>query len=456
MNASADKLTGADFMTLVSKCIHCGMCLQVCPTYALFDTEMDSPRGRIAMMRAAAEGRVALADLLGVFKQHIERCLDCRACESACPSGVQYGRIVETVRTVLESQRTPGMVERLVRWLGFRELMPHLGRLKWLARLLWLYEITGVQRLFRALMFMPGTLKSMEAILPPIDPRYADYRTVAPAIGEKRGEVAFFIGCLQEALLAPVNVSTIHVLQRNGYEVHFPSGQTCCGAAQLHTGDEELTRRLARQNIDAFLARDYLAVINNAGGCGATLKEEYIHLFPFDSVDAARARELAGKVKDINEFLAEHLNVLPQGKLPYRVTYSDSCHLRHGQKVIAQPRDLLKRIPGLELVELAQPERCCGSAGIYNIVQSETANAVLDMKMADIASTAADVIVTSNTGCHMQLLAGVRRAGLNARVLHITQLLDMSYQASPLQSAKQNQPGPEAGAPSNGRERGVA
>ncbi len=438
MKDGIERLTGAEFKTLVNKCIHCGMCLQACPTYALFGTEMDSPRGRIALMRAAAVGAIAPEEYTGVFAEHLGRCLDCRACESACPSGVQYGRMIETVRFVLEARRSPGMAERFVRWLGFRQLMPHLGRLKVLARLLWLYERTGLQRLFRALPFMPTTLNTMEAILPPIEPDYGDYRTPAPAVGEKRGEVAFFIGCLQEALLAPVNRATIRVLQQNGYEVHFPPGQTCCGAAPLHTGEQELARELARKNIDAFLARDYVAVINNAGGCGATLKEEYTHLFPDGSADAARAKRLGDQVKDISEFLAEHLNAPPQGRLDIKATYADSCHLRHGQKVVQQPRDLLKRIPGLELVELKQPDRCCGSAGVYNIVQAETANAVLDAKMADIAATAADVIVTTNTGCHLQLIAGVRRAGLHARVLHVVQLLDLSYQRRSLGSSPQD------------------
>ncbi len=438
MKDGTERLTGAEFKTLVNKCIHCGMCLQACPTYALFGTEMDSPRGRIALMRAAAEGVITPEEFNGVFAEHVQRCLDCRACESACPSGVQYGRLVETVRFVLEARRTPGVAERFVRWLGFRQLMPHLGRLKTLARLIWLYEVTGLQRLFRALTFMPGTLKTMEAILPPIEPDYGDYRAPAPAIGEKRGEVAFFVGCLQEALLAPVNRATIRVLQQNGYEVHFPHGQTCCGAAPLHMGEEELARELARKNIDAFLARDYLAVINNAGGCGATLKEEYARLFPGGSADAARAERLSKKIKDISEFLAEHLNVPPQSRLEVRATYADSCHLRHGQKVVQQPRDLLKRIPGLELVELKQPDRCCGSAGVYNIVQADTANAVLDAKLADIAATAADVIVISNTGCHMQLIAGVRRAGIDAQVLHVVQLLDMSYQGRSLASSKRD------------------
>jgi glycolate oxidase iron-sulfur subunit len=263
--------------------------------------------------------------------------------------------------------------------------------------------------------------------LPPIVPKYRDYRVPAPAMGEKRGEVAFFIGCIQEAFLAPVNEATIRVLQRNGYEVHFPQGQTCCGAAQLHVGEDALARELARKNLDAFLSRDYEAVINNAGGCGATLRDEYEHLFHDDPTYAARARQLSAKVKDISEFLVTHLHVPPKGEVKVRATYSDSCHLRHAQKIFKQPRDLLKMIPGLDLVELKQPDRCCGSAGVYNIVQSDTADAVLDMKMADIAGTGADLIIASNTGCHMQLMAGVRRAGMKAKVVHVVEVLDMSY-----------------------------
>jgi glycolate oxidase iron-sulfur subunit len=321
------------------------------------------------------------------------------------------------------------MVERFVRWLGLRQMMPHVGRLKFVARLLWLYEKIGLQRLVRASNFLPKRLKAMEAILPPIAPRYRNYRAPAPALGPdgKHGQVAFFIGCIQEAFLSPVNEATIRVLQRNGYEVHFQPGQTCCGAAHLHMGEVEAVRELARKNIDAFLAQDWQAVITNAGGCGATLKEEYPHLLKDDPNYAGRARQFSAKVKDIGEFLADHLHVPPQGEVKATATYSDSCHLRHAQKVVKQPRDLLKRIPGLQLVELKQPDRCCGSAGVYNIAQSDSADAILDMKMADIAATGADLIVTSNTGCHMQLIAGVRRAGLKAQVKHVVEVLDISY-----------------------------
>jgi len=296
-----------------------------------------------------------------------------------------------------------------------------------MARLLWFYEAIGLQKLVRKLNFLPGPLKSMEAILPPIVPKYRDYSRPAPAIGEKRGVVAFFIGCIQEAFLAPVNEATIRVLQRNGYEVHFPQGQTCCGAAQIHMGEEDIAKELARKNIDAF--EKYDVIINNAGGCGATLKYEYTSLFHDDPAYLEKAKLFQAKVRDISEFIVGHLYLQPKGEVKARVTYSDSCHLRHAQKIVDQPRDLLKSIPGLELVELKEPDRCCGSAGVYNIVKADVANQVLDMKMADIAATGAEIIVASNTGCHMQLWAGVHRARLNARVVHVIELLDMSYQA---------------------------
>lgn len=413
------------FEALLNSCIHCGLCSQVCPTYAVFGTEMDAPRGRIMLMRAAAEGRLGLEEFNNSFKQHIDLCLSCLACQATCPSGVKYSQLIETTKSVIAYHHKPGALERFVRWLAFRQMMPHLGRLKFMARLMWLYEAIGLQKLVRWLNFLPGSLKAMEAILPPIVPKYRDYSEPAPAIGEKRGVVAFFIGCIQEAFLAPVNEATIRVLQRNGFEVHFPSEQTCCGAAQLHMGEDDLAKDLARRNIDAF--EEYDVVINNAGGCGATLKTDYLNLFHDDPVYLEKAKRFSDKIKDVSEFLADHLHVPPRGEVKARVTYSDSCHLRHAQKVIDQPRSLLEDIPGLELVEIKSPDHCCGSAGVYNIVQSDTANQILDMKMADIAATGAEMIVASNTGCHMQLLAGIRRAGLGARVVHLVEVLDMSY-----------------------------
>jgi glycolate oxidase iron-sulfur subunit len=386
---------------------------------------MDSPRGRIALMRAASEGRINLG---GAFENHIELCLMCRACEPACPSGVQYGTMIETARVVVEKGRHAGVSERIVRWLALRQLMPHPRRLRFVAWWMRLYQRLRIQDLVRRLNFLPHGLSNIETLLPQLSAIYPDYQKVAPAIGEPRGKVAFFYGCIQDAFLGEVNAATIRVLQRNGFEVHFPKGQTCCGAAQLHLGEEELFLDLARKNIDSFPADEYVAIVNNAGGCGSTLKE-YDHLLKNDPVFAEKAGKFSSKVKDINEFLMDNLHTPPKGTIKARVTYSDSCHLRHVQKVINQPRDLLRQIPGIELIELKKPDRCCGSAGVYNITQGDTANAILDEKMADIASTGADIIVTTNTGCHLQLLNGVRRAGMNTRVVHLVELLDQSYQA---------------------------
>ena len=425
------ELADPKFKTLVNQCIHCGLCLQACPTYDVFGTEMDAPRGRISLMRAASEGRISPEELDATFSRHINLCLSCLSCQTACPSGVKYAKLIETTKVALEHHRKHGVGERMLRWVTLKQTLPYVGRLKAAARILKVYQSTGVQKLVRRMRILPKSMRAAEAILPPISTNYRDYSTPAPAIGEKRGEVAFFIGCIQEAFLNSVNEATIRVLQRNGFEVHFPAGQTCCGAAQLHIGEERLARDLARKNIDAF--ERYSVVINNAGGCGATLKDEYADLFGGQAGDPAyaeKARAFAAKVKDINEFLLDNLRDQPTGELRVRVTYSDSCHLRHAQKIVRQPRALLRLIPGLELAELRQPDRCCGSAGVYNIVQADTADAVLDAKMADIKATEAEIIVASNTGCHMQLLSGVRRAGLNARVMHVVELLDLSYRGS--------------------------
>jgi glycolate oxidase iron-sulfur subunit len=419
-----------DYQAKLDQCIHCGMCLEACPTYSVFGTEMDNPRGRIDLMRAASEGKVGLAEL-PIFETHITRCLGCRSCETACPSNVQYGALLEKARVTIEEQRSPGKGERLLRWIGLHQLMPYVKRARLLAFVMWVsYQLTGLQWLVRSsnmLKLFPKPLRAMEALLPPLLPRYRDYRKPAPALGQKRGTVAFFYGCIQEGFLPQVNEATVRVLQRNGYEVVFPLLQTCCGAAHIHVGEEEQARTLARRNIDALGTMQVDAFINNAGGCGMMLKE-YAHLLHDDPAYAERAQAFTAKVQDINEFLAAHLHTPPRGKLPARVTYAASCHLNHGQHVDKQPRALLRQIPGVELVELQRPDHCCGSAGVYNIAQVDTANEVLDRRMADIATTGAHVIVTSNTGCYLQYIAGVRRAGLNTQVRHVVELLEQSYQ----------------------------
>lgn len=428
MDLSLSKMMTEEYQELLRHCVHCGLCLEACPTYTIFGTEADSPRGRIALMRAVVNGNLSLDEFLTTFAGHMKLCLECRACETACPSGVQYGKLITGARITLEEVQHPNPLERLIRWIGMKQLMPHVGSMKVMARLMRLYEVLGIQTAVRTVNILPQPLRAMEGILPPIPGRYIDYSRPAPALGQKQGKVAFFYGCIQEAFLGGVNAATVHVLQRNGYEVHFPQAQTCCGAAQWHTGDEDLAKTLARQNIDAFA--DYDIIINNAGGCGATLKE-YPDLLKDDAAYAEKAVSFAAKVRDFSEFLAANLHELPQGRLRVRAAYSDSCHLRHGQKVVDPPRELLRMIPGLELAELRDPNSCCGSAGIYNITQPTVANAVLDAKMDDVADSRAEVLITSNTGCHMQLLAGVRRrAELDVKVLHIAEMLELSYLAA--------------------------
>lgn len=421
-------LQSKDYRAKLDQCIHCGLCLQACPTYDVFGTEMDSPRGRIALMRAVSEGRITEEQIDGAFTTHITRCLACRACETACPSGVQYGALLEPARELVEHHRHVSPAERVLRWVGLHQLMPYRQRLKLLASALWLYQKSRLQALVRRVNILPAHLRAMEAIMPPLTPRYVDYSTPAPAAGERRGRVAFVIGCIQEAFLAPVNQATRRVLRRNGFEIVTPMAQTCCGAAHAHVGELDAARALARRNIDAFLAEDVTAIIVNAGGCGLALKE-YPHLLKDDPIYAERAQRFAALVRDVNEFLAENLHHPPRGEVRVRATYVDSCHLRHGQRVSRQPRELLRAVPGLELVELRQPDRCCGSAGVYNIAQPDIADQVLDAKMKDVASTGATLVVTTNTGCHLQLVAGVRKAGLNARVAHVVEVLDESYRA---------------------------
>ncbi len=417
--------TTRQFRGMLDQCIHCGLCLQNCPTYVVTGMETDAPRGRIQLIRAVADSRISMN---GAFRKHLELCTACLSCQTACPSGVRYGHLMDTVRLALAESKHPGIVERAVRWVGLREGLPHLNRLRVAARVFRIYERIGLQRVVRRMNVLPRRLKAMEAILPPLATAQSDYSKPAPAVGEKRGRIAFFHGCLQEAFLGQVNAATVRVLQRNGYEVHFPPGQTCCGAAQLHVGEQELARRLARQNIDAFGSDGFDAVINNAGGCGALLKE-YGEILQDDPAYAQPARAFAGKVQDITEFLATHLSRPPRGTVAARVTYSDSCHLRNAQKVVRPPRELIAQVPGTQFVELASPDRCCGSAGVYNITHPEIADDILDVRMADIAATGADTVVVTNTGCHMQLLYGVRRANLQARVIHLVELLDESYRA---------------------------
>ncbi len=410
-----------------SRCIHCGLCLNHCPTHRLLGVEMDSPRGRIHQMILVDEGRLKLADS---FVRHIDLCLDCRACETACPSGVEYGKLVEAARAQIERNYRRPLASRFLRWLGFRQVLPYPSRLALAGRLLRFYRRSRLRRVAQAsgLLKLSGKLGQAEKLLPPMDDSFffSELGRVFPAEGERRARVAFFAGCMQQVAFAELNRATIRVLQKNGCEVVVPAAQLCCGALHVHAGARDTARQLARANLDAFLAGNYDAIITNTAGCGSTLKE-YAQLFPDSSEHVARAREFSRKARDVSEFLVELGLRAPEKSLPLRVTYQDSCHLLHGQKIKTAPRQLLRAIPGLELIEMKLADQCCGSAGIYNLTQPEVARALLKEKMDCARATGARVIATSNPGCILQLRAGVAQFGAKQEVLHVIELLDRSY-----------------------------
>lgn len=413
----------------LARCIRCGLCLPACPTYDVFRTEMDAPRGRLMLMRAVWEDPAAARGAAG---EHLDLCLGCLSCETACPSGVEYGELLHATRERMEetvSRRSP---RRLLR----RLLVGALGHRALLHGLSWVLSVKqrlGLLALGKRLPW-PGLLGRMVRLLPD-GPRRGISRfrptgEVMPPTGELRGRVALFRGCVQDAFLGRVHDATVRVLRRHGFEVHVPAGQTCCGAAAQHLAESDLARRLARRNLAAFEAADYDAIVNNAGGCGAMLSR-YPDLFAPESDDRVRAERFGAKVRDLSEVLdAATDGATPDGppqKAACRAVYADSCHLRHAQGVVEPPRELLRRIPGLELAELERPDHCCGSAGVYNLTQGDTADRLLARKLDEIEATGAEVVVTTNPGCQLQLLAGVRRAGLTADVVHLAELLDRSY-----------------------------
>ena len=410
-----------------SKCIHCGLCLNACPTYRLLGVEPDSPRGRIHQMILVEEGRLKLADS---FVRHIDLCLDCRACETACPSGVQYGKLVEAARAQIEQHHRRPLLSRLLRSLGLRHLLPYPRRLALVARLLRFYQRSGAQTLVRrsGLLRWLGKLGAAERLLPPIDDRFFFSRLgqVFPAEGERRARVAFFAGCMQQVAFTQLNQATIRVLQKNGCDVIVPAGQVCCGALNVHAGVRDVARQLARQNLDAFASDDFDAIVTNTAGCGSTLKE-YDQLFPDDEKAKQKAEQVRDKMRDVTEFLAALGLRPPENEVRLRVTCQDSCHLLHGQKVRHAPRELLRAIPGIELVEMKLADHCCGSAGIYNLLHPEVAGEFLREKMEHARATGAQAIVTANPGCILQLRAGVEQFGTGQQVLHVVELLDRAY-----------------------------
>lgn len=381
------------------------------------------------MIRAAAEGRLPLD---GALVDPVFRCLDCRACETVCPSGVRVGALIEEARGQVFAARParggPGRLQRLI----LRKIFPYPGRLRFLARLGRWYQRSGLRRLVRAaglLRLLPPHLREMEAVLPDIPARTSREQLPPrwPAEGTRRGRVALLTGCVMDVLFAGTNVATARVLARNGFDVVTPSGQTCCGALHVHAGDRETAKTMARRNIDVFLSEDVDAIVVNAAGCGSALKE-YGELLRADSLYREKAERFSRMVRDISEFLAEAGFEPPKGRIDARITYHDACHHCHAQGIRRQPRELLRRIPGLELIEMPDSERCCGSAGIYNLTHPELAGPLLDRKMADVPE-GVEAIVTGNPGCMLQIMVGVHRTGTSRKVLHTVDVLDAAYRA---------------------------
>lgn len=402
----------------LSQCVHCGLCLQNCPTYLQTGYEAESPRGRIHLIQALNEGRV---EANASYRQHIEQCLVCRNCESVCPSGVPFGRIMEAGRAQMYDRIQLSWTERLFRRLTFREMLPRPDRLRLLFAALRLYQLTGVQRLVRASGLLPRPLAHAESLLPSLPRPFVPAWDVYPAEGPTRYRVGLFTGCVMPYVYGPVHAATLRVLRHNGCEVHIPRQQVCCGALNVHAGETSATATLARQNIQAFLARDLDAIVVNSAGCGATMKE-YGHL-----LGDRMAATFASRTRDVTEFLAS-IELRPfRRSLARTVTLQESCHLVHAQRIKEAPRALLRALPGVTLRDMQHPDLCCGSAGLYMVTQPEMSGRILDDKMADVATTAADTLVTSNPGCLMQLQAGVRRAGMRCEVKHVVELIDEAY-----------------------------
>jgi glycolate oxidase iron-sulfur subunit len=399
--------------------------LQQCPTYRVLGLEADSPRGRIYQILQVADGRLAIQDS---FVEHIDRCLGCLGCVTACPSGVQYGHIVERARAEIHANYKRPWLETKIRNYFYGTLLRrHDVLMRW-AKLIRFYQRSGLQTLARK----SGVLKllgmeKLEALAPRIDDGFSfdEFGMVFPPEGEHRGHVAMLAGCIASVSFAELNRATVRVLAKNGVSVVIPKDQCCCGALHAHAGRLEEARTLAKHNIDACLDDSIEAIVTNAAGCGGTLKE-YHDLLKDDPEYAEKAKQFVAKVRDINEYLDE-LGVRPPVKqLNQRVTYQDPCHLAHAQKIRSAPRQLLKAI-GAELVEMPNSDICCGSAGVYNVVQNALSMKLLAAKMDDVSSVESDIIATANVGCMLQLRAGVAQRGMKQRVVHVVELLDEAY-----------------------------
>ncbi len=411
---------------LIDQCVHCGFCLPTCPTYALWNEEMDSPRGRIYLMKLGLEGKAVMTDK---FVSHFDKCLGCMACMTACPSGVQYEKLIEATRAQLERNYRREWSDRLHREFIFT-LFPHPLRLRLALLPLWACERIGLRRFVNRLgllALLPARLRAMESQLPVVtgDAIWSRMPERIPAVGRTRKRVGLLLGCVQRVFFHHVNAATASVLSAEGCEVIIPREQGCCGALMTHAGRLHEARAAARDMIDVFERAKVDAVVIDAAGCGSNMKE-YSHLLRGDPAYARRAEAFASKCRDISEILAELEPQAPRHPIPLRVAYHDACHLQHAQRVRLQPREVLARIPGLEVVEIPESALCCGSAGIYNLVQPTAASELGQRKVQNIVSVMPDLLVTGNPGCILQISSGLRQAGHSIPAMHFVELLDAS------------------------------
>ena len=429
-----EKSADAPSFEKISACVHCGLCLEACPTYKELRVEMDSPRGRIYLMKGILDERLEPTE--EVLK-HLDQCLDCRACETACPSGVAYADILEKTRTILEPERGRGWITRILRWFLFRKLLPNRRWQKVVFKMLWVQQILGLTALGRWLGrigLLPGRLGAMARQAPrvPMTSFRARHkkefdlvrgRLTFPARGSKRFRVALFTGCLADQLFADVNEATVRVLTENGCEVEVLANEQCCGALHIHNGARDQAKELAKGNVAAFLPGKYDAILTNAAGCSAELRH-YGELCDGD----AKAKEFGGKIRDIAEWLVEIGFQPPKGELQGKACYDEPCHLLHAQKISAAPKTLLGSLPGLEMVPLEDAEFCCGSAGIYSVTEPKLSKDVLARKIECIKKSGAGVVVTGNPGCILQIRYGLKEAGLPIKVVHPVELLAEAYE----------------------------
>jgi glycolate oxidase iron-sulfur subunit len=414
---------------LIDACVHCGFCLSTCPSYRVLGTEMDSPRGRVYLMDALNEGEI---DLTPAVVSHFDTCLGCLACTTTCPSGVQYDKLIAAMRPQIERNHQRPFIERLYRQFIFG-LFPYPNRLRLLLIPLFIYQKLGLQKLIRKTGIIDKIsphLAGMESNLPELSAStFQDtLPALIPALGERKYRVGMILGCVQRLFFDRVNQATVRVLTANGCEIVIPPSQGCCAALPHHQGQEEQAKTLARQMIDSFDRTNVDAIIINAAGCGHTLKE-YGELLADDPNYAQKAIDFSAKVKDVQEFLAAiplTTPLLPISTAPLKLVYQDACHLLHGQKISIQPRQLLKQIPNVTLAEPLDAALCCGSAGVYNMLQPETANELGSQKVRNLVNTGATIIASANPGCTLQIAKHLELQGHQIKILHPIELLDRS------------------------------